>query len=305
PARLVGRLQIDGLDITVGTIMRIHDLKGICHFDQDFDYLYFPLTSSPPKNYGMLLEPDSVFQPVLVLKPSKEKSHESFASAGEALLMYDIFRGSMNQDMSRRSWLRIGQIDVLGHKISEVIADLVIGNCRFDVPKFSMNLFGGNLVGNLLVGLGNGNPQGISYATTMQLSSIDVSNFRRLGAELQKESRLSADFFLSGSGASAEHLAEVVNTLSGRLNITKIENQVASNLLQALDPNGTDQGIQRMRLLLKTGWNVKQMTFEMKNGFIYASLLPVKPWFAPFNLPPTLDFARLPMKYFLESSKTE
>ncbi len=296
PARFLGHLQIDGLDVTVDTLLSLHDLKADCRFDQDFDLLD------------------------LTLKPSQEASPVVFANAGEALLMYDIFgnvmrkgvmredairNGVMRENVSGPSRITIGQIDVFGYRISDVIADLSIGNCRFDIPKFSMKLFDGNLAGNLLVGLGNGNPDSISYSTSMQLASIDISYFRRLSAELGKGSRLSANFSLSGLGIAREKLEEVASNLTGRLNITEIENKVAANLLQLLDPNGTDKGIQNIRLLLKTRWNVKQITFEIKSGFIYASLAAVKPWFVPYTLPPTIDFARLPVRYFLQTPAGE
>lgn len=296
PARFVGQLQIDGLDVTVDTLLSLHDLNANCRFEQEFDLLDLSLKSSPTT------------------------PRPAFATAGEALLLYDVFgnvkrKGVMRDDVTRKnvrrenliepSRIMIGRINVLGYEISDIVADLAIGNSRFDIPKFSMKLFDGNLAGNLLVGLGNGNPDSISYSTSMQLASIDVSYFRRLSAQLGKSSRISADFALSGTGASPEKLEEVVNNLAGRLNITKIENKVASNLLQTLDPNGTDKGIQNMRLLLKTRWNVKQITFEMKSGFIYASLAPVKPWFAPYSLPSTIDFARLPVRYFLQTSASE
>jgi len=286
PARFVGKLQSDGLDVTIDTVFSLRDLKADCRFDQAFDLLD------------------------LSLKPSQATPAAAFADAGEALLMYDIFGDVMRNDVMRKnvsgpSRITIGQMNVFGYQISDVVADLAIGNCRLDIPKLSMKLFDGNLAGNLLVGLGSGNPDSISYSTSMQLASIDVSYFRRLSAQLGKSSRISANFALSGLGMAPEKLNEVVNNLEGGLNITKIENKVASNLLQMLDPNGTDKGIQNMRLLLKTRWNVRQITFEIKSGFIYASLAAVKPWFVPYSLPPTIDFARLPVRYFLQTPANE
>jgi hypothetical protein len=292
PARFVGQLRSDGLEVTIDTLLSLRDLKADCRFDQEFDLLDLTLKSSP------------------------ETPPALFANAGEALLMYDIFGNVRREDVRREdvtrigarrenvrgpSRITIGQIEMFGYQISDVIADLSIGNCRFDIPKLSMKLFDGNLAGNLLVALGNGNPDSINYSASLQLASIDVSYFRRLSAQLAKSSRISADLALSGTGASGKKLNEVVNNLEGGLNITKIENRVASNLLQMLDPNGTDKGIQNMRLLLKTRWNVRQISFEIKNGFIYAALAPVKPWFAPYSLPSTIDFARLPVRYFLQT----
>ncbi|MDZ7361239.1 MAG: hypothetical protein ONB46_11000 [candidate division KSB1 bacterium] len=299
PFHLNGWLRADGMNIQVDTTLALYNLKADCRFNQDFDLLYVPLDSTAP---GMKLEPEGEWQPFLVLKSAEQTPH--FAHADEALLMYELFRDNAGE----RSRVTIEKIEVLGYQLSNLAADLHLGNSRFDIPKFSVNLFDGNVAGNLLVGLGSGNPDSISYATNMQIASIDVSGFRRLSAELGgKQSRVSANFALHGLGIpqSGKNLETIVNNLTGRLNITKIENKVASNLLQALDPKGTDKGIQNMRLLMKTRWNVRQLAFEMKNGFVYASLTHVKPWYAPFTLPQPLDFARFPVKPYLKTASTE
>ena len=301
PFRLNGWLRVDGMDIHVDTTLTLYNLKADCRFNQDFDLLYLPLDSTAP---GMKLEPEGERQPFLVLKSAEKTSAPNFAHADEALLMYELFRGNTGE----RSRLTIEKIEGFGYQLSNLAADLHVGNGRFDIPKFSVNLFDGNVAGNLLVGLGSGNPDSISYATNVQIASIDVSGFRRLSAQLGgKQSRVSANFALRGLGIpqGGEKLETVVNNLAGRLNITKIENKVASNLLQALDPKGTDKGIQNMRLLMKTRWNVKQLTFEMKNGFVYASLAHAKPWYAPFTLPQPLDFARFPVKPYLKPAANE
>jgi hypothetical protein len=283
PANLTGGLQANGVHVVIDTLLALRDLNADVSFAQDFDLLDASL------------------------KPSTKRSAAPLANAGEVLLLYDIFGEAIHEQSNKPSRLTIAQLQLLGYQISDIQADLIVGDCRFDIPQLRMNLFGGNMIGNLLIDLGDGNPDQIRYSTALQISSIDVSRFRRLGAQVEKGSKLSADFSLSGVGTSPEKLQEVANNLAGRLNITKIEKKVASNLLEALDPNGTDAGIQRMRSLLKAGWNVRSITFEVKNGFVYAALAPVKtkPWSALFTLPPTLDFARLPLRYFLETSSTE
>ena len=306
PSRLAGWLKIDGLDLKMDTTVAIKNLRADCRFKQDFDLLNLPLDDHPPLTFGMALEPEGALQPVLILKTSPEAAGVNFASADEALLMYDLFRDSGRENGDERSWLAIEEIELAGYRLSNLAADLRLGNSRFDIPKFSVNLLDGNLGGNFLCGLGNGNLDSVSYATDMQLASIDISSFRRLNAQLGgKQSRLSANFTLSGAGAAPEKMEALVNHLSGKLNITKIENKVASSLLQMLDPNGTDKGIQNMRLLMKTRWNVKQLTFEIKNGFIYASLAHTKPWYAPFTLPQPLDFARFPLQPYLKTATAE
>lgn len=306
PSRVEGWLRSDGLDIKIDTTLALQGLRADCRFQQDFDLLNLPLDDHPPITFGMALEPEEPYQPVLILKSSPASASPKFASADEALLMYDLLREPARNDAVARSHLTIAEINLSGIRLTNLVADLSLGNSRFDIPRLSVNLFDGNVVGNLLVGLGNGNPDSISYATDMQISSLDVSGFRRLSAQLGgKQSRISANFALSGLGTAPDKLEELVNNLSGRLNITKIENKVASNLLQMLDPNGTDKGIQNIRLLMKTRWNVKELAFEIKNGFVYASLSHIKPWYAPFTLPQPFDFARLPVKPYLKTATNE
>lgn len=275
PSNINVAWHAEGLNVKMDTSLAIYGMNADLSFAQGFDFLTLEL-SSP-----------------------KEAEQPQLANANEAMLLYDVLGEKTSTPNSR---VRIDRLRLRDYEFSDINADLHIGQGRFDIPQLRMNFLGGNLRGNVLVGYGNGNPEEVTYSTALQVSSIDVSRLRRIAAQVEKGAQLSADFYLNGKGAAPNKLEETLNNLTGKLNLTKVEKKTATNLLAALDPNGTDAGIQRMRLLLKTGWNVKYMTFEIKNGFVYASLAPVKtkPWAALFNLPTTLDFARLPVKYFIE-----
>ncbi len=277
PARISGTLRATQLEVMMDSLFVMHDLNADVTFAQDFDFLTMALLPSQP-----------VKQPAL-------------ANAGEALLLFDVLGELPDHNLTPASQLAIAKLQIGDYEITDVSAKLNLGEGRFDIPQLRMNFLGGNMMGNVLVGFGDGDPDHLTYSTALQVSSIDVSRLRRLSTQVEKGAKLSGDFYLSGIGASPNKLDEVLNNLAGQLNITKIEKKTATNLLEALDPNGTEAGIQRVRFLLKTGWNVKSMTFEIKNGFIYASLAPIKtkPWSALFNLPATLDFARLPVRYFM------
>lgn len=277
PARLDLKLHAEQLTVRMDTLLALDNMNAELSFAQDFDFRTLELSS--PQN----AEP------------------RALANANEAMLLYDLLGEPLQASNAPASQLEIGKLRVFDYEFSDIVARLNLGQGRFDIPELRLNFLGGNMRGNVLVGYGNGAPEELTYSTALQISSLDVSRLRRIAAEVEKSAQLSADFYLTGKGAAANQLEETLNNLTGKLNITKIEKKTATNLLAALDPNGADAGIQRMRLLLKTGWNVKHMTFEVKNGFVYASLAPVKtkPWAALFNLPTTLDFARLPIKYFL------
>jgi len=284
PATVSGFLQLQDFEIALDTLLTIHDLDAELNFAQ---------------RYTSQLEGKEA----KITLPAEEQAPAAmFANAGESLLLYEVLREPPLPPRTPRSHFSIARLEVMGYRLEDIAADLRLGNSRFDLPQLRMKFLDGNFIGSVLVGLGDGSPEQLSYSTALQISSIDVSRLRPLTSRFEKGSRLSADFHLQGRGTSPEQL---VRNLAGRLNLTKIENKVASNLLQALDPKGTDRGIQNMRLLLKTKYNVRSMSFEIKNGFIYASLEPIKPWFSPFTLPSPIDFARLPMRYFLESSSSQ
>ncbi len=279
PAHLAGSLEVEHFNLTRDSSLALRDLNVHAEFAQDFDLLD------------------------LTLPPISERKPLALASAGEALLLHEVLGEAQREHHAAPSRLTLKELQLGNYQCRDISAELELGHGRVEVKQFRMNLFEGNLIGNVLVGLGDGNPDHLTYALSMQASSVDVSRLRRLGAQVEKGSKLSADLSLSGAGASVEKMEEVLAQLAGALNISKIEGKVASNLLQALDPKGTDVGVQRMRLLLKTGWNVKTMKFEIKNGFVYASvsLVKTKPWTALFNLPSKLDFARFPLKYFMQA----
>ncbi len=281
PAAVSGFLQLQDFEIALDTLLTIHDLDAELNFAQ---------------RYTSQLEGREA---KITLHAGEEAPAAMLANAGESLLLYEVLR---EPPRTPRSHFSIARLEVMGYRLEEIAADVRLGNSRFDLPQMRMKFLDGNFIGNVLVGLGDGSPDQLSYSTALQVSSIDLSRLRPLTSRFEKGSRLSADFRLQGTGTTPEQL---VRNLSGRLNLTKIENKVAANLLQALDPKGTDRGIQNMRLLLKTKYNVRSMSFEIKNGFIYASLEPIKPWFSPFTLPSPIDFARLPMRYFLESSSSQ
>ncbi len=277
PVSINAALRAEQLNVTMDSTLALHNLNADLNFAQNFDFLTMTLLSP------------------------KEESPPQFANAAESLLLFDILGEAQANNLTPASQFTIGKLQVRDYEFTDIAAKLNLGHGRCDIPQLRMNFLGGNLMGNVLVGYGDGDPDRLTYSMAVQVASVDVSRLRRLSAQMEKGAQLSADFYLNGIGASPNKLDEALNNLAGKLNITKIEKRTATNLLEALDPNGTDAGIQRVRFLLSTGWNVKHMTFEIKNGFIYASLAPVKtkPWSALFNLPTTLDFARLPIRYFM------
>ncbi len=286
PAAVKGTLQARDLDIAADTLMTIKHLNADLKYEQHYEA---QLTGKETK---------------IFLKPHLTEEAPVLANAGERLLLEDIFRKAPHTAPSNGvpSHLSIARLEVMGYQLDDIEADLRLGNSRLDIPQLRMKFLDGNMLGDILIGLGDGSPEQVSYSAAMQISSIDISRLQPLAKQFDKGSRMSADFYLNGRGFTSEQL---ISDLTGKLNITKMEKKVASNLLQALDPKGTDRGIQNMRLLLKAKWNVRSMSFEIKNGFIYAALEPIKPWFSPFTLPSPIDFARLPMRYFLQTPATK
>ena len=91
--------------------------------------------------------------------------------------------------------------------------------------------------------------------------------------------------------------------VEGFFHITKIGPNFASTLLQGMDPKGADRSIRMTRRFLNSGWKPRLFSFELRHGYVYPSLILAQPWFSPVRLPERLEYGRLPLEFFLQTSK--
>jgi hypothetical protein len=192
PARIAGSLDLAHVNLAQDSTFAVRDLNVHANFAQEFDFRDFSLPPAAPSRQLAL------------------------ANANEALLMYEALGRPTRENQLAPSQLTLKELQFRNYQFRDIAARLMLGEGRLDIPEFRMNLFDGNLVGNILIGLGDGNPDNLTYSLSAQASSIDVSHLRRLGAQVEKGSKLSADLAVSGAGASPEKLEEVLANLPAR-----------------------------------------------------------------------------------------
>ena len=150
--------------------------------------------------------------------------------------------------------------------------------------------------GGLLVELGTGKPDQITYEIKAQLSRINAASLLEGQADDKGQTELNATLAFTGRGIDITQRID----LDGAFHITKIGPEFASTLLNVMDPSGSDRSIRLTRKLLNTGWKPKLFSFELRHGYVYPSIALSQPWFSPIRIPGQLEYGRLPLAFFLK-----
>jgi len=202
------------------------------------------------------------------------------------------------------SYLEIKNIEVDGYEMSNFFMDINLGNGRLKIPRFTLNLYDGNMKGNLFAEMGDGpiDMEKVDYYLKANISRLNSARLLPIGSGSAKASELNMNMEFEGKGLDP---AKEIN-LGGYLYITKIGSKFADNVLNSFDPKGTDKSIQDTKKLLKWGYKPKLISFEIKHGNMYPSIHLVKGNFftklIPLNLSGgKIELARIPIKFFLET----
>lgn len=195
--------------------------------------------------------------------------------------------------------LKIKEVNAAGYQIKDVVMDVDAANGYVQIPWFQMALFDGNVGGNILVRLGTGMKQDISYEIRAQAARINAAVLGNLNANIEEETELDATLSFTGKGIDPAQGLD----LEGFFHITKIGSNFASTLLKNLDPKDSDRSIRLTRRLLNTGWKPNLFSFELRHGYVYPSLALSQPWFSPIRIPGKLEFGRLPLAFFIKNKQ--
>ena len=192
--------------------------------------------------------------------------------------------------------IKIGEIEYDKYRIKNIELDLDIGNGMIQIPRFTLDLLGGNLGGAVIVRIGKDNIKDISYELSAQASRINSAVLSKFSIKDPEEAELDATMFLKGKGIN---FAEEVD-LDGYFHITKIGSDFAEIVLRSLDPDGSDRSIGLTRKLIRMGWKPTLFSFDIHHGYVYPSLSLSQPWFSPVRIPGKLEYGRLPLEFFIK-----
>ncbi len=264
--RVTGEIKIDSLDLAREGLFRFRKIEAAIPFQADFDFpgkKFLP----PPENYH----------------PFSWIEYEKYRP------VYKNFSPLMGN-------FRVKGIEIAGYRMSDFMMDIDVEKGYVQIPWFNVNVLGGNIGGHLLLKLGTGMKDDISYEIRAQISRINSVALVSAGTGSEEETELDAALAFEGKGIDFDKGID----LDGFFHISKIGPKFASTLLKGIDPQGSDRSIRLTRRLLNAGWKPKLLSFELRHGYVYPSLVLSQPWFSPIRIPGRLEYGRLPLAFFLK-----
>jgi len=269
---LIGAIDASHLKLAMTDLFQVQELSAVIPFSQKIDMNSLALIN------------DNVPMPLL---------------ADIGAINYPLFRTYQHSG----SYVNINKVQVTGYEISDIDMDLVIGDGLINIPFIGLNLYEGNMQGNLIIDLGNGEPGNVTYFLKANISRLNSAKLSPKGTASAKSSELNMNFELKGTGMDLTKELD----LDGFLYITKIGSQFTDNVLNSLDPKGTDKSIQSTKKMLKWGYKPRLISFEIKHGHLYPSIHLMKGTFLTKLIPLNLsggkvELARIPIKFVLKTA---
>jgi len=190
----------------------------------------------------------------------------------------------------------LDSLEISTYQIDKIDTDILCTGNSIQLPWINVDLFGGNIAGDLFLNLNTGKLNNITYTLTGNANRINSAMISTLKQKKKKRSELDATFRFRGKGFDVREVIDV----SGYFHIINLGSDFASNLLSSIDPSGSDRSIKMTKQLINTGWKPGIFSFELRHGYVYPSFNLHQPWFSPVRLPERLEYGRLPLSFFLK-----
>ncbi len=264
--KMAGEVKIDSLDFVKKGLFRFHRIEAVIPLQVDFNLAgkkFLP----PPENYHPF-----------------------------SWIEYEKYRSVYKNSFPLIGNFRVKNIEIAGYRMYDFLMDIDAEKGYVQIPWFNVNVLGGNTGGYLLLKLGSGAKKDISYEIRAQISRINSAGLVSAKAGDEEETELDATLAFKGKGIDFDQGID----LDGSFHISKIGPKFASTLLNGIDPKGSDRSIRLTRRLLNAGWKPKLLSFELRHGYVYPSLVLSQPWFSPIRIPSRLEYGRLPLAFFLK-----
>ena len=273
-----GEIQYSDVNVRVGTMAALKGLSGRIPFWQTLN-----LTTGLP----ISLPPITMAHRVMGL-PS-----------------YSSLQPSYHWTMPVFGTISVDSLMMMGYGISGCSMDASWKDGYFEVPSFQCAAYGGNIHGNLGVSFTDIVPDSLKFWFRIDVAGIQSAQIVNISSSNPEESIISgnADITIQGIPTSSNF------DMYGGADITRIGRSVASDLLQLMDPEGRDEGIQSTRRYLEQGWGVKIFSFKIRDGFVYSYVVPSAPPLSKLHmyflskivqLPPQITYGRIPIKFFMK-----
>jgi hypothetical protein len=272
-----GELHWTDVNINIGSVAAVKNLNGRIPIWQKIDLATMsPVTTEP----------------------------EPMAHRAMGFPSYSSLQSSYKWTMPVFGAISIDSLNMMNYGISNCSIDATWADGYFEAPSFQCDAYGGNIQGSLWVKLSGMVPDSLKAWFGLQVAGIQSGQIVKTSSQNPEESIISGDADLTVQGMPGSPNFDVY----GGADITRIGRGVALDLLQIMDPEGQDEGIQSTRRYLSQGWGVKIFSFKIRDGFVYSYIVPTAPPPSKLHmfllskivrLPPQITYGRIPIKFFL------
>lgn len=278
-----GEFDFSDVDIRIGSIASVKGLTGRILISQKYDLSLSRID----------------------MEPLQRIAHRAMG-----LNSYPSLQTSYRYNMEDYGTIGIDSFQVMDYGISNLTTDIMLKSGYLEIPSFQCKAYGGNLHGDLWVSLKDLNPDSLQCGVRMNAAGIQTAKIVASSKHDSMESIICADADLVVSGFPGTPGFNI----QGSADVTRIGRGVALDLLQIMDPEGQDEGIQSTRTFLRQGWGVKVFSFRIRDGFVYSSMVPSAPPPSKLHmfllskivhLPPQITYGRIPLKFLLQMQGTE
>jgi len=217
---------------------------------------------------------------------------------------------------------------LLKTRFDNIEADIYFKNNKFNLNRYYLELFDGNLTGNLVCDIKEGKLDETvlerlnilaffitSGINTKYLSKVmEQNSYTSENDELESNKKTSSN--PSSSLSSSSNLNFTANLeingvkdiiskpkITGDVSITRISDDDVSYLLDFLNKAAKDQSISMLQNVLNMfpGIEVNLMSFKLKNNFIYTMINLHKPWYLfYFPLAEDIRLSKQSLKFYLD-----
>ena len=213
-----------------------------------------------------------------------------------SLPLYTVFQPYYFEADSLFQTICVDTISVLNYNLTNLRSDIRVENGTVLLPNTQINLYDGNLVSQIWLNLGTGQLKDVSYEIRAQMARVNSAKFPGSRNRRKQQSQIAASVHFKGRGLDTAKGLDV----QGGVEVTEIGPATTDNLLRSLDPQGLDKSIQQVRQLIRFGAKPKLISFSIRHGNLYPTILLTQPWYYPFKISGgRVSLVRIPLSFVL------
>jgi hypothetical protein len=227
------------------------------------------------------------------------RNESPILTPSNAALDYTILRDYYRASVKKRSTLSVGAIEAAGYAVSNVNAEMYLGEGWVEIPFLQAQSYGGTILSRFAVDLAAGDLRNANYTISAHFNEVNSELLLPADNKEQGRGIINGNLTLDGKGLDPQHEMMV----GGYFYITEIGPRVVSNLLRALDPRGTDTGVSLTQQLIGLGFKPSLVSFLIRHGYFYPAIYFDQPWYFPVRLSEgKVELSRVPVQFFLQTA---